>query len=175
MLCEQAHMLKKFDDSHFRRFLLVAMIVAGGVLAAQAAFAYYFVPITPQQYLQFETYFPVATLVGLVAWTLFARADDAAICARYLAVVARRAPSEAPPAARDLSPRAGAAVPARAADDRRVVRDRGRSARSSRGSASASSSTTRSSCRPRRSCSRSPARSTSSCGIATCCARCSRT
>ena len=40
--------LKQFDDSHFRRFLLVAMIVAGGVLAAQAAFAYYFVPITPR-------------------------------------------------------------------------------------------------------------------------------
>src|SRR5262249_20822771 len=36
--------LKRFDDSHFRRFMLVSMIVAGGVLAAQAAFAYYFVP-----------------------------------------------------------------------------------------------------------------------------------
>ena len=56
--------LKRFDDSHFRRFMLVAMIVAGGVLAAQAAFAYYFVPITRAQYLQLETYVPVATLVG---------------------------------------------------------------------------------------------------------------
>src|SRR6185436_5222829 len=36
--------LKRFDDSHFRRFLLVAMIVGGGVLAAQAAFSYFFVP-----------------------------------------------------------------------------------------------------------------------------------
>jgi signal transduction histidine kinase len=65
--------LKKFDESHFRRFLLVAMIVAGGVLASQAAFAWYFVPITTQQYLQFQTYFPVATAIGLVAWSVFAR------------------------------------------------------------------------------------------------------
>ena len=65
--------LKKFDDSYFRRFLLVAMVIAGGVLAAQAAFAYYFVPLTRMQYLQLETYFPVATLGGLVAWTIFAR------------------------------------------------------------------------------------------------------
>ncbi|HTL33495.1 MAG TPA: ATP-binding protein [Kofleriaceae bacterium] len=78
--------LKKFDDSHFRRFLLVSMIVAGGVLASQAAFAWYFVPIKkPEQYLQFQTYFPVATLVGLVAWTLFARWMTGDL-RRYLAV-----------------------------------------------------------------------------------------
>src|SRR6185312_5344240 len=65
--------LKKFDDSHFRRFVLVSMIVAGGVLAAQAAFASYFVRITRLQYLQLETYFPIATLLGLVAWVWLAR------------------------------------------------------------------------------------------------------
>ncbi|MGE3544825.1 MAG: ATP-binding protein [Kofleriaceae bacterium] len=65
--------LKRFDDSHFRRFMLVSMIVAGGVLAAQAAFAYYFVPISREQYLQLETYFPTATVVGLAIWSLFAR------------------------------------------------------------------------------------------------------
>ncbi|HTR55529.1 MAG TPA: ATP-binding protein [Kofleriaceae bacterium] len=65
--------LRRFDDSHFRRFMLVAMIVAGGVLGAQAAFAYYFVPITREQYLMLETYFPAATLVGITAWTVFAR------------------------------------------------------------------------------------------------------
>jgi signal transduction histidine kinase len=64
--------LRRFDDNHFRRFTLVAMIVAGGVLAAQAAFAYYFV-LTREQYLEIETYFPLATLVGLGAWTLFAK------------------------------------------------------------------------------------------------------
>jgi signal transduction histidine kinase len=65
--------LRRFDDNHFRRFTLVAMIVAGGVLASQAAFAYWFVPITREQYLELETYYPVATLAGLAAWTLFAR------------------------------------------------------------------------------------------------------
>ena len=90
--------LKKFDDSHFRRFMLVAMIIAGGVLAAQAAFAYYFVDsITKQQYLQFETYFPVATVIGLVAWTALARVLTADL-RRYLAV-SRGETREAPPAA----------------------------------------------------------------------------
>jgi hypothetical protein len=65
--------LKQFDEDHFRRFMLVSMIVAGGVLTAQAAFAYYFVPITFAQYLQFETYVPVATAVGVSVWLVFAR------------------------------------------------------------------------------------------------------
>ncbi len=65
--------LKRFDDSHFRRFMLVAMIVAGGVLAAQAAFAYYFVPITRAQYRQLETYLPIATVAALVVWSYLAR------------------------------------------------------------------------------------------------------
>ncbi|HSN29823.1 MAG TPA: ATP-binding protein, partial [Kofleriaceae bacterium] len=90
--------LKRFDDSHFRRFLLVAMIVAGGVLAAQAAFAYYFVPITHEQYLQLETYFPVATLAGLVTWTIGARAMTSDL-RQYLAVSRGEQPNEAPPAA----------------------------------------------------------------------------
>ncbi|HZJ63728.1 MAG TPA: ATP-binding protein [Kofleriaceae bacterium] len=77
--------LKRFDDSHFRRFMLVSMIVAGGVLAAQAAFAYYFVPITFAQYLQFETYVAAATLVGVTAWLLFARTMTGDL-RRYLAV-----------------------------------------------------------------------------------------
>jgi signal transduction histidine kinase len=65
--------LKRFDDSHFRRFMLVSMIVAGGVLAAQATFAYYFVPITFAQYLQFQTYIAFATLIGVTTWLVFAR------------------------------------------------------------------------------------------------------
>jgi signal transduction histidine kinase len=89
--------LKKFDESHFRRFLLVAMIVAGGVLAAQAAFAYYFVPITRQQYLQFQTYFPVATAVGLIAWSVFARLTTSDL-RDYLAV-SRGETKESSPAA----------------------------------------------------------------------------
>jgi hypothetical protein len=65
--------LKRFDDSHFRRFALVAMIVGGGVLGSQAAFTYYFVPLTRAQYLQLETYLPIATLIGLVGWSVVAR------------------------------------------------------------------------------------------------------
>jgi len=65
--------LKRFDDSHFRRFMLVGMIVAGGVLAAQAAFAYYFIPISNAQYRQLETYFPMGALAGLIAWSIVAK------------------------------------------------------------------------------------------------------
>jgi signal transduction histidine kinase len=89
--------LKRFDDSHFRSFLLVAMTVAGGVLAAQAAFAYYFVPITLQQYFQLESYFPLATLLGLAAWSVFARILTADL-RRYLAS-SRGETKQAPPAA----------------------------------------------------------------------------
>ena len=90
--------LKRFDDSHFRRFMLVAMIVAGGVLAAQAAFAYYFIPITFEQYLQFETYVAVATLVGVTAWLVLARLTTRDL-RRYLAASRNEAVADAPPAA----------------------------------------------------------------------------
>ncbi|HEY1812132.1 MAG TPA: ATP-binding protein [Kofleriaceae bacterium] len=66
--------LKKFDESHFRRFVLVAMIVAGGILAAQAAFAYYFMRLPRASYLQLEELYPVATAIGLVVWVVIARA-----------------------------------------------------------------------------------------------------
>jgi signal transduction histidine kinase len=90
--------LKRFDDSHFRRFMLVSMIVVGGVLAAQAAFAYYFVPITFVQYLQFETYIAVATLAGVTTWLLFARMMTRDL-RRYLAASRNEVISAAPPAA----------------------------------------------------------------------------
>ena len=92
--------LKKFDDSHYRRFMLVAMIVAGGVLGAQAAFAYYFVPITLRQYLQLETYYPLAALVGVATWSLFARMMTEDL-RRYLAASRGEKPAgaDSPPAA----------------------------------------------------------------------------
>ncbi len=90
--------LKRFDESHFRQFLLVAMIVAGGVVGAQAAFAYYFVQsISREQYLQLETYFPLATVAGLAAWVLFARLMTKDLRG-YLAA-SRGEPLDAPPAA----------------------------------------------------------------------------
>jgi signal transduction histidine kinase len=90
--------LKRFDDSHFRRFMLVALIVAGGVLAAQAAFAYYFVPITFAQYLQLETYVAVAALAGVTAWLVLARSMTRDL-RRYLAVSRNEVVGGAPPAA----------------------------------------------------------------------------
>lgn len=65
--------LRKFDDSHARYFALISMIVAGGVLAAQSAFVYYLIPISRDQYFQLQTYFPIATLVGVVVWVILAR------------------------------------------------------------------------------------------------------
>ncbi|CAN5250302.1 hypothetical protein BH11MYX1_BH11MYX1_14790 [soil metagenome] len=89
--------LKKFDESHFRRFMLVTMVVAGGVLAAQAAFANYFVHITRVQYLQLETYFSVATAAGLIIWVVLARWMTSDL-RTYLAV-SRGETVDAPPAA----------------------------------------------------------------------------
>ena len=77
--------LRKFDDSHFRRFLLVAMIVAGGVLGSLSAFSYYFVPISFAQYLQITNYLVVAAFVGVVVWAVFARVLTGDL-RRYLAV-----------------------------------------------------------------------------------------
>ncbi|MBK7534698.1 MAG: HAMP domain-containing protein [Myxococcales bacterium] len=61
------------QDEVFRQLLLVTMVVAGGVLAAQAAFTYYFVPVSFEQYLQLQTYVPAAAALGLLAWSFLAR------------------------------------------------------------------------------------------------------
>jgi signal transduction histidine kinase len=89
--------LRKFDDSHFRRFMLVAMIVAGGVLCAQAGFAYYFV-LTTEQYVQLQTYYPIAALLGVTIWALFARWFTFDL-RRYLRVSRGEQVEDAPPAA----------------------------------------------------------------------------
>ncbi len=90
--------LRRFDDSHFRRFMLVAMIVAGGVLGAQAAFAYYFVPITREQYLQLQTFYPIAAIVGVIGWSLVARMFTFEL-RRYLRQSRGEVIEAAPPAA----------------------------------------------------------------------------
>ncbi|MGE3767728.1 MAG: hypothetical protein AB7L94_36065, partial [Kofleriaceae bacterium] len=90
--------LRKFDDSHFRRFMLVAMIVAGGVLCAQAGFAYYFVPIKKEQYLQLQTFYPIAALIGVTTWALFARWFTYDL-RRYLHASRGEQVEDAPPAA----------------------------------------------------------------------------
>jgi signal transduction histidine kinase len=60
--------LRRFADGYFRRLVLVAVVVWGGVLVAQAAFLYYFVPITHTQYLQIQTFAPLGGLLGLLGW-----------------------------------------------------------------------------------------------------------
>ncbi len=77
--------LRRFEASHFRHLLMVAMVVSGGVAGSEAAFAYFFVPITHAQYLQIQTYVPLALLVGLLGWTLTARLMTREL-RRYLAV-----------------------------------------------------------------------------------------
>jgi signal transduction histidine kinase len=64
--------LRRFADGYFRRLVLVAAVVWGGILVAQAAFLYYFVPITHTQYLQIETFAPIAGLLSLLGWCALA-------------------------------------------------------------------------------------------------------
>ena len=89
--------LKKFDESHFRRFVLVAMIVAGGILAAQAAFAFYFMRLSTENYLQLEELFPAATAIGLVLWVVIARGMTSEL--RVYLAASRGEPVASPPAA----------------------------------------------------------------------------
>jgi len=65
--------VRRFADGYFGRLFLVAAVVSGGTLAAVAAFLYYFVPITLEQYLQVQTCFLPALAVGLCGWALLAR------------------------------------------------------------------------------------------------------
>jgi signal transduction histidine kinase len=64
--------LRRFADGYFRRLVLVAIVVWGAVLVAQAAFLYYFVPITHTQYLQIETFAPLGGALGIGAWVAVA-------------------------------------------------------------------------------------------------------
>ncbi len=65
--------LRGYADDHFRRLLLMSLVIAGGALAMHAAFLYYFVPITHEQYLALETYLPSLAALGWCAWTVAAR------------------------------------------------------------------------------------------------------
>ncbi len=63
----------RVHEQAFRQLVLVTLVVSGGVLAAQAAFTYYFVPVSFEQYLQLQTYMPVALACGLGLWIVLAR------------------------------------------------------------------------------------------------------
>ena len=65
--------LRGYADDHFRRLILVSLGIAACALALQAAFLYYFVPITHEQYLALETYMPSMAAGGWFCWVLAAR------------------------------------------------------------------------------------------------------
>lgn len=65
--------LERFADGYFGRFVLIATLVSGGTLAAISPFLYYMIPISLEQYLQLQTYFPPAVFVGTAAWVMLAR------------------------------------------------------------------------------------------------------
>jgi signal transduction histidine kinase len=57
---------------HRRALTLWSLVVASGALIAHAAFLYFLMPITHQEYLAMETYLPPAAALGWCAWTLVA-------------------------------------------------------------------------------------------------------
>ncbi|HTM22369.1 MAG TPA: hypothetical protein VL172_17735, partial [Kofleriaceae bacterium] len=65
--------VRRFADGYFGRLFLVAAVVAGGTLSAVAAFLYYFVPITLEQYLQVLTCYPLGLAIALIAWAFMIR------------------------------------------------------------------------------------------------------
>ena len=65
--------LRQFADGYLGRLILVACVASGAAMIAVAAFLFYFMPITLEQYLQIQSYFPTAVAMSLVAWSLFAR------------------------------------------------------------------------------------------------------
>jgi len=77
--------VRRFADAYFGRLVMVAFVVFSGSMAAVAAFLYYFLPISLEQYVQILAYFPIALGVGLIVWALVARRQSAPIDA-YLAV-----------------------------------------------------------------------------------------
>ncbi len=79
--------LRAFADDHFRRLVLVSLVIATGALAAQAAFLYYLVPIELEQYLAVETYLPGVAAIAWCGWVVAARRQTRRL-EHYLAIAA---------------------------------------------------------------------------------------
>ena len=76
--------LRCFADRYRRALLLVSMLTIGMTMAAIAAFAYFFLPISLEQYLRMQLYFPSAFL--LVGFGLYVHVHIASRgIERYLA------------------------------------------------------------------------------------------
>jgi len=63
--------LQRFADGYYEALVHVAMVVSGTTAAAVAAFAYYFLPISLEQYLQLQVIVPAALLVALGGMALY--------------------------------------------------------------------------------------------------------
>jgi signal transduction histidine kinase len=75
--------LERFTDGYFGRLVLVAAVVFGGTLASFSAFVYYFLPISGEQYLLIQIYFPAAAVLGISVWVYIARVNTEGL-SRYL-------------------------------------------------------------------------------------------
>lgn len=76
--------IRTFTDEYFGRLLLVSIGAAAGALITQAAFLYYFVPISFEHYLAIQTYLPAAAALAWGAWTMSAHVQTRPLV-RYLA------------------------------------------------------------------------------------------
>ncbi|HUS66670.1 MAG TPA: ATP-binding protein [Kofleriaceae bacterium] len=88
--------LQRFADGYFEALVHVALVVSGCTAAAIVAFAYYFLPISLEQYLQLAVVVPVALLAALIGMALHAHRSRRLIDAYVRA--------GAPPPAADRDP-----------------------------------------------------------------------
>jgi signal transduction histidine kinase len=65
--------VQRFADGYGAALLQVSLVVEGATAAAIAAFAYYFLPITLDQYRQFQIVLPAALAIATVAMALASR------------------------------------------------------------------------------------------------------
>ncbi len=65
--------LRYFADTYFERLIKISLVIAAVGLAAIAGFIYFFLPITFEQYLLLQTYFPLLLGLTTVIWYLMAR------------------------------------------------------------------------------------------------------
>jgi signal transduction histidine kinase len=64
--------LRRFGDGHFRRIVMVVVVAWAGILGAQAAFLFFFLPVSVGQYLLVESYVASAGFIALMVWALVA-------------------------------------------------------------------------------------------------------
>ncbi|HWN66328.1 MAG TPA: ATP-binding protein [Haliangium sp.] len=98
--------LERFTDGYFGRLVLVAAVVFGGTLAAFSSFVYFFLPISGEQYLLIQIYFPAAAVLGIAVWVFIARLNTESL-RRYLASRAKLSTSDSDSASANTGTGAG--------------------------------------------------------------------